>query len=491
MKQKNIKGLISEYFIFLIFIALVVVLTCLKPSFIAPTNLVNILKQASINGILAFGMMFVIIAGGFDMSVGSTVAFTGILAALLGKGDLPLIVPLVVAMLAGLAVGMVNGIGVAIGDLPPFIMTLGSMTAVRGLALLTSNGKPITGISKEYKAVAASSIAGIPMLSVFLVIVIIICAFVLSKTVYGRRVYACGGTSTGSDAGTDSGADSGSDSYKIALIQQHQTNAFQIAVSEAAEAKADELGVDLTILSADQDAATQISQIEQCVSEGYDAILFEPVDPDGLADAAKSAADSGVVMINIISACTDWQNNGISAVSYGNNVKAGETEMEQVAKLLNGKGNIAILTGPSGDAGGLQRMEGYENILKNYPEIKQVVAPADCQWDTASAQSTVESWLSAYDLDAIVCENDGMAVGAGNAAGANSGIVIAGVDGTPDGFEAIQDGRISGTVSQNGGAMAANGIEAAVKLLKGETLDTTEIVTDNTWIDSSNVKDYE
>lgn len=85
-------------------------------------------------------------------------------------------------------------------------------------------------------------------------------------------------------------------------------------------------------------------------------------------------------------------------------------------------------------------MEGYENILKNYPEIKQVVAPADCQWDTASAQSTVESWLSAYDLDAIVCENDGMAVGAGNAAGANSGIVIAGVDGTPDGFEAIQDG---------------------------------------------------
>ena len=179
MKQKNIKGLISEYFIFLIFIALVVVLTCLKPSFIAPTNLVNILKQASINGILAFGMMFVIIAGGFDMSVGST--------------ELPLIVPLVVAMLAGLAVGMVNGIGVAIGDLPPFIMTLGSMTAVRGLALLTSNGKPITGISKEYKAVAASSIAGIPMLSVFLVIVIIICAFVLSKTVYGRRVYACGG----------------------------------------------------------------------------------------------------------------------------------------------------------------------------------------------------------------------------------------------------------------------------------------------------------
>ncbi len=194
MKQtKSAKALISEYFIFVIFIALVVVLTILKPSFIQPSNLVNILKQASINGILAFGMMFVIIAGGFDMSVGSTVAFAGILAAMLGQGQYPLIVPLVVAMLAGLVVGIVNGVGVSVGDLPPFIMTLGSMTAVRGLALLTSNGKPITGISPEYRAVAANSFLGIPMLAIFLVIVILICSFVLSKTVYGRRVYACGG----------------------------------------------------------------------------------------------------------------------------------------------------------------------------------------------------------------------------------------------------------------------------------------------------------
>ena len=279
--------------------------------------------------------------------------------------------------------------------------------------------------------------------------------------------------------------------YKIALIQQHQTNAFQIAVTEAAEAKAKELGVDLTILSADQDAAKQISQIEQCTSEGYQAILFEPVDPDGLGDAAQAAADKGVIMINVISACTDWENHGISALSCGDNVTAGETEMQHVADLLGGKGNIAILTGPSGDAGGLQRLEGYENVLKNYPDMVQVVEPADCQWDTASAQGTVESWLSAYDLDAIVCENDGMAVGAGNAAGADSGIVITGVDGTPDGFEAIKDGRITGTVSQDGGAMAANGIEAACKLIDGETLESNTIITTNIWIDKENVADYE
>ena len=194
MKQKrNVKALLSEYFIFVIFLVLVIALTCLKPSFIQPSNLVNILKQASINGILSFGMMFVIIAGGFDMSVGSTVAFAGILAAILGQGQFPLFVPLIVALIAGLAVGIVNGVGVAVGDLPPFIMTLGTMTAVRGLALLISNGKPVTGISAEYKAIAASSVVGVPMLAVFLVIVILICSFILAKTVYGRRVYACGG----------------------------------------------------------------------------------------------------------------------------------------------------------------------------------------------------------------------------------------------------------------------------------------------------------
>ena len=115
------------------------------------------------------------------------------LAAMLGQGNNPLILALIAALLAGLGVGLINGVGVAVGELPPFIMTLGTMTAVRGLALLASNGKPVIGMSEPYKAIAAGSIAGIPMLAVFLIIVIIICSFVLAKTVYGRRVYACGG----------------------------------------------------------------------------------------------------------------------------------------------------------------------------------------------------------------------------------------------------------------------------------------------------------
>ena len=309
------------------------------------------------------------------------------------------------------------------------------------------------------------------------------CAMVLTV------LAGCGSKDTPAPAEESKPAESST--YKIALIQQHQTNAFQIAVTEGAQAKAAELGVELTVLSADQDAATQISQIEQCVSEGYNAILFEPVDPDGLRDAAKAAADAGVVVINVVSFCTDWETAGIAAVSCGNNIKAGENEMQHVADLLGGKGNVAILTGPSAVTDALDRLTGYENILANYPDMKQVVAPADCQWDTAKAQATVESWLSAYDLDAIVCQNDGMAVGAGNAAGADSGIVITGLDGTPDGYEAIKDGRITGTVAQDGGAMAANAVEAAVTLLNGGSLESNILITDSVWIDASNVADYE
>ncbi len=192
-KHLDVRALISRYFIFIIFLVLVIVLTCLKPSFIKPSNLVNILKQVSINGILSFGMMFVIVAGGFDMSVGSTIALSGVIAAMLGRGNVPLIFALLAALLVGLAVGIVNGVGVSIGDIPPFIMTLGTMTAVRGLALLASHGKPITGISAQYKAIAASSVLGIPMLAIILILVAIVCSFVLEMTVYGRRVYACGG----------------------------------------------------------------------------------------------------------------------------------------------------------------------------------------------------------------------------------------------------------------------------------------------------------
>ncbi len=195
-KRKLQLNSIRELGILLAFILVLLILMILSPkAFARPANLINILKQASINGILATGMMFVIISGGIDLSVGSIVALSGVIAASFAHpGEYHLIVPITLSVLAGLAAGLFNGIGVAYGNIPPFIVTLGSMTIFRGLALIYSNGQPIFGVTKEFERIAGGFVLDIiPNLVVYFLIVTTISAFILTRTVFGRRVYAIGG----------------------------------------------------------------------------------------------------------------------------------------------------------------------------------------------------------------------------------------------------------------------------------------------------------
>lgn len=192
-------GSLRELGILLAFGIILLVLTILSPdAFARPANLINILKQASINGILATGMMFVIISGGIDLSVGSIVALSGVMAAHFAHpGEYPLIVPIVIALGVGALVGFFNGLGVAYGSIPPFIVTLGTMTIVRGVALIAANGQPVFGVTKEFEALAGGFVfKTIPNLVIYFVVITLILAFVLTRTVFGRRVYAIGGNET-------------------------------------------------------------------------------------------------------------------------------------------------------------------------------------------------------------------------------------------------------------------------------------------------------
>jgi ribose/xylose/arabinose/galactoside ABC-type transport system permease subunit len=163
-------------------------------AFARPSNLLNIVKQASINGILACGMMFVIISGGIDLSVGSTAALAGVMAAHFSHaGEYPLILPIFVALGIGALVGYINGIGVAYGEIPPFIVTLGTMTAVRGAALIASGGAPVFNVSKPFEYVASGFLLGVPLLAIYFAGIVALTAIILTKTVFGRRVYSVGG----------------------------------------------------------------------------------------------------------------------------------------------------------------------------------------------------------------------------------------------------------------------------------------------------------
>ena len=196
MNRKKIN--FKNYGIFVVFIVLVIILMILSPNaFAKPRNLINVVKQASINGVLACGMMFVIIAGGIDLSAGSVVALSGVVAAYLAQMQgIPIFVPILGALGTGALIGLVNGFGAAYAELPPFIITLATMSIVRGAALILSGGSPVFGLQEQFEGSAGISSANvIPILVLYFLLIAVFSGFILNQTVFGRHVYAIGGNS--------------------------------------------------------------------------------------------------------------------------------------------------------------------------------------------------------------------------------------------------------------------------------------------------------
>jgi inositol transport system permease protein len=169
------------------------VLALLSPQFLSTANLLNVVRQISINGILAVGVTFVLLTAGVDLSLGSVVALAGVLAAHFAHpGDYPLMVPVSIGILAGVCCGAINGTVVTLGRVAPFIATLGMMTVARGLALVASDGRPISNMSPAMKALAGD-IGVIPIPAIILAVVAIGAWWVLTFTRIGRHIYAVGG----------------------------------------------------------------------------------------------------------------------------------------------------------------------------------------------------------------------------------------------------------------------------------------------------------
>lgn len=174
-------------------IIIIAIFGLLVPDFLSQRNLVNILQQSSINACLALGMTLVIISGGIDLSVGPTAAIAAVItAALLVSGT-----PIPLAILAGLGIGvicgLVNGVLVAYIGLQPFIVTLGTLSTYRAIALIYTGGNPVFGLPPEFRSLFNGSVAGIPN-SVLMVAVVAILAWVLlKKTPLGEYLLAVGG----------------------------------------------------------------------------------------------------------------------------------------------------------------------------------------------------------------------------------------------------------------------------------------------------------
>nr|WP_309088899.1 ABC transporter permease [Domibacillus sp.] len=178
----------------IILVALIGLMTALEPNFINSNNIINIVRQMSVIGIIAIGVTFIIITSGIDLSSGSVVALTSVLvAAVAQEGTYPLIVALLVAVAVGAGTGLFNGFLITKGNIAPFIVTLGMMTAARGLALLYSGGRPIGGLSDALLFLGQGMIAGIPVPVIIFAIIGVISYILLNKTRFGKYVYAIGG----------------------------------------------------------------------------------------------------------------------------------------------------------------------------------------------------------------------------------------------------------------------------------------------------------
>ena len=175
-------------------VGLCLILWVLSPYFLTLSNLLNIAEQSSIISIVAVGMTFVIITAGIDLSVGSILAFSGVIMASLLQTDLPILGALSFGLVAGSLCGVLNGLFVSRGLLPPFIATLGMMSIARGAALLVTQGRPISGFSQTFRQIASGEIFQIPIPVVIMSVVYISAHFLLAKTKFGRQVYAIGGS---------------------------------------------------------------------------------------------------------------------------------------------------------------------------------------------------------------------------------------------------------------------------------------------------------
>ncbi|WP_246833006.1 ABC transporter permease [Thalassospira sp. MCCC 1A01428] len=192
----------QRYGILIALVVLCIVLSIVSDNFLSSRNIINVLRQTSINGILAIGMTFVILTRGIDLSVGSVVALAGVVSAsfattsasgfIPGAPYMPLI-PLVIGVLTGVAMGALSGIAVARYAVPAFVATLGMLSAARGLTLIYAGGRPIPALTDGYRWMGTGDIIGIPIPIILFALVFIVSHFVLTRTRFGRHIYAVGG----------------------------------------------------------------------------------------------------------------------------------------------------------------------------------------------------------------------------------------------------------------------------------------------------------
>lgn len=193
-KNKGLSDFLTKYGIVFVLLVLIIVFSASAPSFLTENNIINILRQVAVVGIVAVGMTMVLLTGGIDLSVGSIIGVACVLIAKLMLTGLNTIVCILITLAVGILLGMLNGFFINVVQIPPLITTLGMMTSMRGVAYLITGGMPVFGFSSDITIIGKAELFGfIPVPVIIMIIVFILGFLFLDKTRYGRYIYGVGG----------------------------------------------------------------------------------------------------------------------------------------------------------------------------------------------------------------------------------------------------------------------------------------------------------
>ncbi len=194
LKNSSIgKSLSSLGGILIALAVMVLVLSFLSPHFLTSTNMTNLLRQITTNALLAFGMTFCLICGEIDLSVGSTLALSGVMVITFLANGIPLVIAFPLTLLIGMLIGLLNGVLVTYTGMPAFIVTLAMQSVIRGFAYIISGNGRVKTTNDSLFQFGNGSVGPIPMPTVLVIILAVCLGILLAKTIFGRHVYATGG----------------------------------------------------------------------------------------------------------------------------------------------------------------------------------------------------------------------------------------------------------------------------------------------------------
>ncbi|BAM48084.1 ribose ABC transporter substrate-binding protein RbsB [Amphibacillus xylanus] len=296
--------------------------------------------------------------------------------------------------------------------------------------------------------------------------------WLLALMMVGALIFtvACSLDSPTDDGAKDEGTDTKDSSEEIVVGFSISTlnNPFFVTLADGAEDKANELGIEIRTIDAQDDVSKQISDVEDLIQQKVDVILINPTDSSSVGTAVESANAAGIPVITVD---RESESGEVAVHVASDNVAGGELAGELMVELLGEGSTVAILEGVPGSSSARERGEGFNNIAS---EKLEVATSQTANFNRSEGLTVMENMLrSNPEIQGVFAHNDEMALGALEAVeAANKDIVIIGFDATDDAVEAVENGRLAGTIAQQPVLIGVEAIEAAFKLAKGEEVES-------------------